>query len=192
MSTITTPSARAGEVSQPVPWLSAEQQRSWRAYLDGSTLLTEALSRALEADAGLSLPEYEVMVRLSEAPGRTLRMAALADSLAHSRSRLTHTVARMEKNGLVTRQTCSADGRGVNCVLTDSGFARLEAAAPGHVAAVRAHLVDVLGDARLQALGIAMAAVRDALAPARAAAALVDRADRTDESHEAPLGVCET
>jgi DNA-binding MarR family transcriptional regulator len=98
----------------------------------------------------------------------------------------------MESGGLVTRQTCSADGRGVNCVLTDSGFARLEAAAPGHVAAVRAHLVDVLGDAQLRALGIAMAAVRDALAPARAAAAPADSADWADEPHEAPLGVCET
>lgn len=148
-------------------WLSVEQQRHWRAYLDGSARLTEALGRALDADAGLSLPEYEVMVRLSEVPGRVLRMSALADSLAHSRSRLTHTVARMEKAGLVERQTCAADGRGVNCRLTDVGYARLEAAAPGHVTAVRAHLVDVLDDDQLRALGDAMSAVSATLTAVR-------------------------
>lgn len=154
---------------RPVRWLSAEQQRHWRAFLDGSARLTEALGRALDVDAGLSLPEYEVMVRLSEAPDRVLRMSVLADSLAHSRSRLTHTVTRMERAGLVERETCAADGRGVNCRLTDVGYARLEGAAPGHVSAVRAHLVDVLDDDQLRALGHAMSAVGAALAADRTA-----------------------
>ena len=144
-------------------WLTVEQQRHWRAYLDGSACLAEALGRQLERDAELSLSEYEVLVRLSEAPGRTLRMSTLADSLAHSRSRVTHTIRRLEARGLVERRPCAADGRGVNAAMTDAGLAQLEAAAPGHVAAVRTHLVDVLTDEQLRALGESMAAVREAL-----------------------------
>ena len=144
-------------------WLTSEQQRHWRAYLDGSASLADALGRQLERDAELSLSEYEVLVRLSEAPGRTLRMSTLADSLAHSRSRVTHTIGRLEARGLVERRPCAADGRGVNAAMTDSGFARLETAAPGHVAAVRTHLVDVLTGEQLRALGESMAAVREAL-----------------------------
>ncbi len=143
-------------------WLSTEQQEHWRAFLVGSARLNDALGRQLERDSGLSLSEYEVLVRLSEAPERTLRMSLLADELAHSRSRITHTVRRLEAGGLVARQACEADGRGVNCTMTDVGYARLESAAPGHVRAVRAHLVDVLTDDQLRALGEAMAAVRDA------------------------------
>jgi DNA-binding MarR family transcriptional regulator len=154
-------------MSTPTPtrWLTTEQQEHWRAFLVGSARLTDALGRQLERDSGLSLSEYEVLVRLSEAPGRTLRMSLLADELAHSRSRVTHTVRRLEASGMVERQACEADGRGVNCTMTAAGFARLEAAAPGHVGAVRAHLVDVLSEDQLRALGEAMGVVRDALAP---------------------------
>lgn len=146
-----------------VRWLSLDQQEHWRAFLVGSARLNDALGRQLERDSGLSLGEYEVLVRLSEAPGRTLRMSLLADELAHSRSRITHTVRRLEASGLVERQACEADGRGVNCTMTDVGWSRLEQAAPGHVTAVRTHLVDVLTDDQLRGLGEAMAAVRDAL-----------------------------
>ena len=149
-----------------VRWLTAEQQVHWRAFLVGSARLNEALGRQLERDSDLSLSEYEVLVRLSEAPGHTLRMSSLADGLAHSRSRVTHTVRRLESAGLVERRACSADGRGVNCVMTPKGYARLESAAAGHVQAVRTHLVDVLSDDQLRALGEAMAAVRDAATPA--------------------------
>ncbi|WP_372594411.1 MarR family winged helix-turn-helix transcriptional regulator [Actinotalea sp.] len=145
----------AGEVR----WLTAEQQASWRAYLLGVARLTEALSRELDDDAGLSLSEYEILVRLSEAPERTARMSELAHSLVHSRSRLTHTVSRLEKRGLVERRSCAADGRGVNAAMTDEGYALLVAAAPGHVRAVREHLVDVLTPEQLAALGEAMALV---------------------------------
>ncbi len=146
-----------------VRWLSEEQQGYWRDYLVGTARLTDALGRQLDRDSDLSLSEYEVLVRLSEASDRTLRMSLLADELAHSRSRITHTVRRLESAGLVERRPCEADGRGVNCAMTPAGFARLEAAAPGHVRAVRTHLVDVLTDDQLRALGEAMAAVRDAL-----------------------------
>ncbi|RYV50055.1 MarR family winged helix-turn-helix transcriptional regulator [Pengzhenrongella frigida] len=150
----------------PVRWLTEEQQRHWRSFLDGSARLTEVLGRQLEQDADLSLSEYEVLVRLSEAPERTLRMSLLADSLAHSRSRITHTIRRMETRGFVERRACAVDGRGVNCSMTALGFARLEAAAPGHVEAVRTHLVDALSEEQLRALGEALAAVHRRLGEA--------------------------
>ncbi len=146
--------------SGEVRWLTDDQQRDWRAFRDGTVLLLDVLGRDLEERSGLSLHEYEVMVRLSEAEGRTLRMSQLAMDVAHSRSRLTHTIARMENAGLVRRFACSEDARGVNCTLTDEGWARLVAAAPGHVASVREHLVDVLSDEQMTALGDAMESVR--------------------------------
>lgn len=142
---------------EPVEWLTDAEQRAWRAYLQGSARLTEALGRQLEAEAGMSMSEYEILVRLSESPAHTLRMSELAASLVHSRSRLTHTVGRLERRALVRRQNCEADGRGVDCVLTDEGFALLQAAAPGHVRAVRAHLVDRLTEEQFRVLGEAMA-----------------------------------
>ena len=146
----------------PTPWLDEEQQSSWRSFLEGSARLTEALNRDLDAESDLSLHEYEVLVRLSESGQRTLRMSALADSLAHSRSRVTHTVRRLEDRGLVRRQACVVDGRGVDCLLTDAGMQTLAAAAPHHVRSVRRHMVDVLTSEQLRTLGQAMALVADA------------------------------
>ncbi|MGC0143016.1 MarR family winged helix-turn-helix transcriptional regulator [Pseudactinotalea sp. Z1732] len=136
-------------------WLTPHQQQQWRAIQRGMALVTDRLDRDLVAAEGLSLHEYEVMVRLSEVPERRLRMSTLADQLVHSRSRLTHTVGRMEAKGLVSRCKADGDGRGVQCVLTDAGFERLAAAAPTHVASVRRRLVDVLDDDQLDALGAA-------------------------------------
>src|SRR5687768_5318865 len=87
----------------PVQWLSTPQQHSWRAFLVGTTLLMDRLDRDLRARHDLSLPEYEILVRLSEGPDRRVRMAVLAESLSHSRSRVTHTVSRLEKAGIVIR-----------------------------------------------------------------------------------------
>lgn len=153
------PAAQEPAAQEPVRWLDADQQLWWRSYLLGSARLSEALGRQLETDWGLSLSEYEILVRLSEAPEHTLRMSELAASLMHSRSRLTHTVGRLERRGLVERATCLADGRGVNAVMTAPGYALLVAAAPSHVRAVREHLVDRLTDDQLRALGEAMALV---------------------------------
>lgn len=149
--------------AQDVRWLTEAQQRQWRAFRDGTALLFDVLARELDDGSGLSLGEYEVLVRLSEAPGRALRMSELADDLAHSRSRLTHTVARMERDGIVRREPAPDDARGVNCVLTEHGWQVLVAAAPGHVESVRAHLVDVLDAAQLAALGEAMQLVVERL-----------------------------
>lgn len=142
-------------------WLDADQQHAWRNYLRGSASLQEAINHDLEQSAGLSLSEYEVLVRLSEAEGRTLRMSVLADELVHSRSRLTHTIRRMEAAGLVERTTCAEDRRGVNATLTDEGYARLEGAAPGHVESVRARMVDRLTPEQMRVLGEIMAVFID-------------------------------
>jgi len=148
-----------GAPEQEVRWLDEDQQRAWRSFLLGSARLTEALGRQLETDSDLSLSEYEILVRLSEAPGHTARMSELASSLMHSRSRITHTVGRLERRGLVERRTCLADGRGVNAEMTATGYALLVASAPGHVRAVRAQLVDLLTTGQLTALGEAMSLV---------------------------------
>ena len=151
-------------------WLDREQQRAWRAYLVGSTLLMDRLDRDLREQHDISMPEYEILVRLSESPEQRLRMAELADSVSHSRSRVTHTVARMEKDGLVLRSACASDGRGVEAVLTDKGMALLEEAAPTHVEGVRRFLVDLAGEDDFAALGRVFDAVTDNLIAANPAA----------------------
>ncbi|SDQ15997.1 MarR family winged helix-turn-helix transcriptional regulator [Quadrisphaera sp. DSM 44207] len=141
-------------------WLSEAEQRVWRDYLEATQLLWERLGRELdESDHGLALTEYEVLVRLSEASDWALRMSELAEHLVHSRSRLTHSISRMEARGLVRRQACPDDRRGVLAVMTDAGYAALEAAAPLHVRGVREHLFDPLEPAEVAALGRALAKV---------------------------------
>lgn len=128
-------------------WLTRTEQTAWRSFLYATTLLTDRLTEALQADPeiDLTLGEYEILVRLSEAEGRFLRMSELADKVVHSRSRLTHTITRMEKRGLVERVRCSSDGRGRQAQLTPAGVALLERAAPTHVRSVRELLLDVVG-----------------------------------------------
>ncbi len=140
-------------------WLAAAEQHDWRAYLEGSARLSEVLERDLKARHGMSLAEYEILVRLSEAPERRLRMAELAASAIQSRSRLTHTVARLESKGFVSRTDCRTDKRGVYALLTDEGFAALRRAAVDHVAAVRDLFIDVIDADDLAAVGRAFRAV---------------------------------
>jgi DNA-binding MarR family transcriptional regulator len=151
-----------GATAEP-RWLTAQEQAVWRAYLDVTRLFNDKLQRRLVDDADLSLAEYEIMVQLSETDGHRLRMSELADRAVNSRSRLTHTVARMEDRGLVRREACPDDGRGVLCLLTDDGYAALERAAPDHVAAVRETLFDALTPAEVETLGAAMQKVRTGL-----------------------------
>jgi DNA-binding MarR family transcriptional regulator len=147
-------------------WLDAEQQRCWRALVMGMTLLVDRLDDDLRRSFGLSLTEYEILVRLSEAENRRLRMAQLADALAHSRSRVTHTVARLEKAKLVARTTTPEDGRGIVCEMTDKGWELLVRMAPAHVQGVRDHLVDLVSPEDFAALGRVMDAVSDHLVAA--------------------------
>lgn len=129
----------------------------------GTTLLFDRLDEELSRTHGISLTEYEILVRLSEREGRRMRMAQLADSLAHSRSRVTHTVGRLEKSDLVERIKSPEDGRGVVCAMTERGYLLLENVAPTHVAGVRAHLVDLVPEEDLAAVGRVMNLVADHL-----------------------------
>ena len=143
------------------PWLTAEQQQVWRTYLDA----TNRLMRHLEAELrqfDLDLGEYEIMVRLSEAPDHAMRMSELADQVGQSRSRLTHTVTRMENKGLIVRGSCAGDRRGVMASLTEQGYDFLVKVAPYHVASVREILVDPVCAEDFAVLGRVMQRVLDA------------------------------
>ncbi len=144
-------------------WLSDDEQRTWRAFLAAVRLLTAELDRDLQRDADMPHTYYEILVALSEAPNRTMRMSELAGVSMSSRSRLSHAVSRLEEEGWVERRNCPTDRRGALAVLTDKGYAVLEAAAPGHVDAVRRQLFDQLSAAQVEQLGSISAAIRDGL-----------------------------
>ena len=136
-----------------VRWLDDEEQRVWRAYLHATRLLSDQLDRELHRDAALPHSYYEILVALSEAPERTMRMNELAQITRSSRSRLSHAVGRLEDAGWVERRVCDTDRRGLLAVLTPAGWAALEAAAPGHVRGVREHLFDQLTPEEVRQLG---------------------------------------
>jgi DNA-binding MarR family transcriptional regulator len=144
-------------------WLDAEQQRAWRALIMGTTLLLDQLDADLRRDFNLSLTEYEILVRLSERPGHRMRMAQIAESLAHSRSRVTHTVDRMERAGYLVRAATPEDGRGIVATMTAHGLSVLEQAAHVHVGGVRDNLVDLVDHDDFLAMGRVMDAVADHL-----------------------------
>src|SRR6201992_501001 len=139
-------------------WLPAEEQEAWRAYLATSKLLFRQLDRDLNP-FGLSGNDYEILVVLSEAPDHRLRMTDLADATAQSRSRLSHQITRMEAAGLVRRDSCPGDKRGLFTVLTDAGLATIERVAPDHVDSVRRHFISLLTAEQLAALREGYAAV---------------------------------
>ena len=140
-------------------WLDEDEQRVWRAFLSATRLLFDRLDRELQRDAGIPHAYYEILVRLSEAPDRTMRMSELAERSMSSRSRVSHAVARLSEAGWVCRRDCPSDRRGQLAVLTDAGMAVLAAAAPGHVRGVRAHLLDLLSPGQVAQLGEISAAV---------------------------------
>jgi DNA-binding MarR family transcriptional regulator len=144
-------------------WLTAEQQRSWRAWIAASQLLNDRLNRELQEQHGLTMADYEILVRLSESPDRRMRMSELAEVTLSSRSRLSHQVDRMEKAGFVERQVCDDDRRGSFAAMTDHGWDTLVLAAPDHVDGVRRHLVDQLSASDFAALGAACQQVADHL-----------------------------
>ncbi|SHL15439.1 DNA-binding transcriptional regulator, MarR family [Pseudonocardia thermophila] len=125
-------------------WLDAEERAAWLSWIAATTLLEAALDRQLQRDAGMPMAYYQILVMLSEAPDRTLRMGELADRTLSSHSRISHAVSRLEERGWVRRETCPGDRRRTFCTLTDEGLAVLAAAAPGHVNEVRKYLFDRL------------------------------------------------
>lgn len=140
-------------------WLTPAELDAWRGFLRAHARVTRLLDAELTAECDLPLGTYEVLVHLHEAPGRRLRMTELADRVLLSRSGLTRLVDRMEREGLITRESCPSDLRGTNAVLTDAGYERLRAAAPTHLRGVREHLVDLLTPEEIRVLGDALGRV---------------------------------
>ena len=140
-------------------WLTDDEQAAWRSVVALLIRLPAALDAELQKDAGISQFEYLVLSGLSEAQDRTLRMSDLAAMASGSLSRLSHVVSRMEARGWVRREACAGDGRFINAVLTDDGWAKVVATAPGHVATVRRLLVDAVTQEQLRELGAISAQV---------------------------------
>lgn len=134
-------------------WLNEDEQKVWLDFLATNALLQEALDHQLQRDAGLPHAYYMILAILSQEPDRAMRMSELAVATQSSQSRLTHAVNRLEAIGYVRRERLQSDRRGFNAVLTDEGFAVLEAAAPGHVEAVRSNLFDSLNETQVKQLG---------------------------------------
>jgi DNA-binding MarR family transcriptional regulator len=135
-----------------VRWLTAQEEHLWRGWLKLNTDLATTLQRELQQDVGLSMPDFEVLVHLTDNPEGRVRVTDLAGLLQWERSRVSHHVTRMEGRGLVARVECSEDGRGAFVVITPQGRAAIEEAAPGHVRAVRRLMFDALSDEETAAL----------------------------------------
>jgi DNA-binding MarR family transcriptional regulator len=133
-------------------WLSAEEQQTWRSFVGACLTFFTAIDAQLQRDAGMPHAYYEILVRLSEAPGHALRMSQLAEAAAASKSRASHAVARLEERGWVRRTDCATDRRGQIAQLTEEGYTALAAAAPGHVEQVRRSLFDLLTDEQVKQL----------------------------------------
>ncbi|QOV47206.1 MarR family winged helix-turn-helix transcriptional regulator [Streptomyces chromofuscus] len=161
----------SASVDEP-KWLTDEEQRVWRSYIEATTLLEDHLDRQLQRDAGMPHVYYGLLVTLAESPGRRLRMTELAMHAKITRSRLSHAVARLEKNGWVRREDCPSDKRGQFAVLTEEGVRVLKRSAPGHVAAVRQALFDRLTPEQQKSLGEIMRIVAEGLQPSEAGADL--------------------
>ena len=139
-------------ISQPVSELSGTELGAWRGLLRVHTALVRELDAELDAAHGLPLSSYDVLIYLQSAPDRRLRMAELADSVLLSRSGVTRLVDRLEREGLIVRDTCSSDGRGLYAVLTDEGEAMLARARPTHLAGVRERFLRHFSDDELKQL----------------------------------------
>lgn len=150
------------DANDSVRWLTNEEQLNWRSYLRGNRLLMEALDEALDGHA-LRLTEYEILSMLSEQPGQRARMSVLAELVVQSRSRLTHTAARLGQRGLVDRVSCLDDRRGVELVLTKEGLDLMKSLAAVHVASVREHFIDIVEPEEFQVVGRVMNKVLTAL-----------------------------
>ncbi|MFJ9178401.1 MarR family winged helix-turn-helix transcriptional regulator [Streptomyces sp. NPDC102360] len=145
------------ETETATPWLTDEEQCAWRTHLEVNRLLNYQLEKDLQP-FGLTMNDYEILVNLSEAEDLRMRMSDLAAATLQSKSRLSHQITRMENAGLVRRENCESDRRGLYTVLTDYGMETMRKVAPHHVASVRRHFVDLVS---VQELG----SLRQALSP---------------------------
>jgi len=145
-------------------WLTEDEQRAWRGLLRMTAQLNARANRQLLQEYGISLPDYEVLVALSEAPEGRLRVFEIADALAWEQSRVSHQLARMQRRGLIAREDCASDARAAFAVLTAAGRAAIERAAPAHVEQVRQLVFDGLSPDQLAALTEITTGVLDRLA----------------------------
>ncbi|BFV57263.1 MarR family transcriptional regulator [Kitasatospora sp. CMC57] len=159
-----TPAAVSSSSSpeEETPWLSAKEQQFWRAHLEVSHLLDYQLGRELQPH-GLANNDYEILVVLSESPDRRMRMTDLATATLQSKSRLSHQITRMETAGLVLRQECPGDRRGLYAHLTEQGWEILQKVAPDHVRSVRHHFIDRFTPEQIETLHAALAPVAEHL-----------------------------
>ncbi|RAG85934.1 MarR family transcriptional regulator [Streptacidiphilus pinicola] len=153
MTTQDEAAAQAGTDEHADLWLTSGELDSWLSVVRLMTRLPWAIDTQLQRDADLSMVEYMALAMLSEAPEWTLRMSTLAENTSTSLSRLSHMVKRLESRGYVRREADPADGRFTNAILLPAGMAKLESAAPAHVAYVRRLVVDNLSGERLRRLG---------------------------------------
>ena len=140
-------------MSSDARWLTAEQERVWRRWVTLNARLSATLHKELHDDAGLSMPDFEVLVHLTDSPQGRIRVTDLARVLQWERSRVSHHVTRMESRRLVQREECAEDGRGAFVVITPQGRAAIEQAAPGHVNTVRRLVFDALSPEEVDAFG---------------------------------------
>jgi len=159
-------------------WLDTGEMAAWVRLAAVLELLPAALDAQLRRDVQLTHFDYYVLAMLSEAPGRTLRMTALAEQTASTLARLSHVVQRLEKRALVERFPCPEDRRATNTRLTAAGWAKVEESAPGHVATVREYVIDALTEEQVAQLGQIADAVLHRLDPDGARAAIYERYDR--------------
>jgi DNA-binding MarR family transcriptional regulator len=143
----------------PTEWLTDPEQQAWRGLLRMHAELTRELERRLASESDLSYQDYEVLVSLTDQADGRLRLHELADHLGWERSRLSHHIARMARRGYVEKVPCESDRRGAFVAVTEQGRKAIEAAAPGHVQAVRELFIDPLSPSQLTALSRAAAAV---------------------------------
>ncbi|MFI6943342.1 MarR family winged helix-turn-helix transcriptional regulator [Streptomyces sp. NPDC050418] len=143
-------------------WLTEDEQCAWRTYLAVNRLLTYQLEKDLQP-FGLTYNDYEILVNLSESEGLRMRMSDLATSTLQSKSRLSHQITRMENAGLVRRENCESDRRGLYAVLTDDGLATMQKVAPHHVASVRKHYIDLMTPEALAALRVTLGPIAEHL-----------------------------
>ncbi|MFI8185302.1 MarR family transcriptional regulator [Actinacidiphila glaucinigra] len=146
-------------------WLTEEEQRVWRLFIAATRKLNAHLDQQLRQNSATPATYFEILVHLSEAPDRSLRMATLAERCFSTRSKLSHAVTALEKSGYVSRKVADGDGRGSVALLTDAGLDALETAAVGHVEDVRRHVFDVLTPEQQRALGGVSSALLNALIP---------------------------
>ena len=133
-------------------WLDEREAHLWRSWLRVNQELPGVLAELINRESGLSAADYAVLVPLSESPDGMMRARELRREILWDRSRLSHHLRRMEKRGLIVREDCAEDARGAMVRVTDAGRAAIEGAAPGHVAATRRHVFDLLSDNEIDVL----------------------------------------